>query len=338
MEVTTVGLDLAKNIFQLHAVDRRGKTILKKRLTRNKVLPFFTNMAPCLIGMEATGSAHHWARELGKLGHEIKLIGPQFVKPYRKGSKNDQNDAAAICEAVGRPDMHFVPAKTKEQQDIQAVHRIRQRLVADRTSKANQTRGLLSEYGIIIPQGIRRLRKQLPFILEDADNGLSPLARELFGDLYRQLLELDEKISSYDRKIGQIFKSSPVCQRLAQVEGVGPMIATAMVAAVGDGRNFKNGRQMAAWLGLVPGQNSSGDKRRLLSITKRGDCYLRTLLVHGARSVARRSDGKNDSRSLWLNRIKDRRNINIAAVALANKNARILWALLVSGEEYRACA
>jgi len=338
MEITTVGLDLAKNVFQVHGIDEKGGMVLKKRLTRNKVLPFFANMNPCLIGMEATGSAHHWARELGKLGHEIKLIGPQFVKPYRKGSKNDQNDAAAICEAVGRPAMHFVPVKTKEQQDIQAIHRIRQKLVAERTAKANQTRGLLSEYGIIIPQGISRLKKQLPFILEDAENGLSPLARELFGDLYRQLLELDEKVSSYDRKIRRIFRSSPACKRLAQVEGVGPTIATAMVAAVGDGKCFKNGRQMAAWLGLVPGQYSSGEKRRLLSITKRGDSYLRTLLIHGARAVISNAAGKSDRRSLWLNGIKERRNSNVAAVALANKNARILWAILASGEDYRVSA
>ncbi|MHB8169810.1 MAG: IS110 family RNA-guided transposase [Thermoleophilia bacterium] len=335
MEITTVGLDLAKNVFQVHAVDGRGKRVLSKRLKRKSLLPFFANLGSCLVAMEATGSAHHWARELKKLGHEVRLISPQFVKPYRKGSKNDQNDAAAICEAAGRPDMHFVPVKTKEQQDIQAVHRIRQRLVAHRTAKANQTRGLLCEYGIIVPQGIRTLRNQLPFILEDADNGLSPLARELFSDLYQQILELDEKVASYDRKIRRIFKSSPVCQRLAQVEGVGPTIATAMVAAVGDGKCFKNGRQMAAWLGLVPGQNSSGDKRRLLSITKRGDRYLRTLLIHGARAVISNAAEKSDPRSVWLNGIKERRHRNVAAVALANKNARILWALLTSGEEYR---
>lgn len=338
MEITTVGLDLAKNIFQLHAVDARGKRVLSKRLKRKSLLPFFANLEPCLVGMEATGSSHHWARELKKLSHEVKLISPQFVKPYRRGAKNDQNDAAAICEAVGRPGMHFVPVKTKEQQDVQAVHRIRQRLVAQRTAKANQTRGLLSEYGIIIPQGISRLRKQLPFILEDAENGLSPLARELFGDLYRQILELDEKLSFYDQKINQIFNGSPVCKRLARVEGVGPITATALVAAVGDARCFKNGRQLAAWLGLVPGQYSSGERQKLLSITKRGDTYLRTLLIHGARSVVSITAGKSDRRSIWINAVKERRNANIAAVALANKNARILWALLASGEEYGVSA
>lgn len=338
MKVTTVGLELAKNVFQLYAVDKKGKCVFNKRLKRKSLLPFFANLDSCLVGMEATGSAHHWARELSRLGHTVRLMGPQFVKPYRKGSKNDSNDAVAICEAVGRPDMHFVAVKTKEQQDIQAIHRIRQRLVAERTAKANQTRGLLAEYGIIVPYGINRLRKALPFILEDAENGFSPLARELFGDLYRQLLELDDKISFYDRKIGQIFMSSPVCQRLAQVEGVGPMTATALVAAIGDAKNFKNGRQLAAWLGLVPRQHSSGDRYKLLSITKRGDRYLRTLLIHGARSVVRRAEGKSDSRSLWLNEIKERRNKNIAAVALANKNARIIWALLARDEDYRAAA
>lgn len=335
MEVTTVGIDLAKNVFQVHGVDAKGMRVFSKRLKRGSLMPFFANLDACLVAMEATGSAHHWARELMKLGHEVKLISPQFVKPFRKGSKNDQNDAAAICEAAVRPDMHFVPVKTTEQQDIQAIHRIRQGLVTQRTAKVNKTRGLLSEYGIIVPQGIRSLRAQLPFILEDAESGLSPLARELFSDLYHQILDLDEKVAAYDRRIKQVFRNSRVCQRLAQVEGVGPTIATAIVAAVGDGRCFKNGRQMAAWLGLVPGQNSSGDKRRLLSITKRGDRYLRTLLIHGARAVISNAERKNDRRSVWLNGLKERRNRNVAAVALANKNARIIWALLTSGEEYR---
>jgi len=338
MKVTTVGLELAKNVFQLYAVDKKGKCVFNKRLKRKALLAFFANLEPCLVGMEATGSAHHWARELIQLGHTVRLMGPQFVKPYRKGSKNDSNDAIAICEAVARPDMHFVSVKTKEQQDIQAIHRIRQRLVADRTAKANQTRGLLAEYGVIVPYGINRLRKALPLILEDAENGLSALVRELFEDLYCQLRELDDKVATYDQKIKQVFMASPACQRLAKVEGIGPAIATAMVAAVGDAKNFKNGRQLAAWLGLVPRQHSSGDRYKLLSITKRGDRYLRTLLIHGARSVVRRSEGKSDSRSLWLNEIKERRNKNIAAVALANKNARIIWALLAREEEYRAAA
>lgn len=338
MEITTVGLDLAKNVFQLHGVDKKGKTVLTKKLTRNKVLPFFANMAPCLIGMEATGSANHWARELKKLGHTVRLISPQFVKPYRKSSKNDQNDAEAICEAVGRPSMRFVEPKTKEQQDIQSLHRIRQRLISDRTARANQLRGLLAEYGIIVPKGISRLRKALPFILEDAENGLSPLARELFGDLYQQLLELDTKVAAYDRKLKQIFMASPVCRRLAKVEGVGPLTATALIAAAGNGKSFNNGRQMAAWLGLVPRQYSSGNKQRLLGITKRGDSYLRTLLIHGARSAVLAAQKKQDGRSRWLNALRERRNKNIAAVALANKNARVLWALLTSEEEYRAAA
>lgn len=338
MKVTTVGLDLAKNVFQLHGVDKKGKTILTKKLTRNKVLPFFANLTPCLIGMEATGSANHWARELKKLGHTVRLISPQFVKPYRKSDKNDQNDAEAICEAVGRPNMRFVEPKTKEQQDLQSLHRVRQSLISQRTAKANQTRGLLAEYGIIVPKGINRLRKALPLILEDAENGLSPMARELFWDLYHQLLELDTKIAAYDQKLKQIFMASPVCQRLAKVEGVGPLTATALIAAAGNGKSFKNGRQMAAWLGLVPRQHSSGDRQMLLSITKRGDSYLRTLLIHGARSAVLATRKKQDRRSRWLNAIRERRNQNIAAVALANKNARVLWALLTTEEKYHPAA
>lgn len=338
MKVTTVGLDLAKNIFQLHGADEKGKTVLKKKLTRNKLRPFFANLEPCLVGMEATGSANYWARELKTLGHTVKLMAPQFVKPYRKNCKNDANDAAAICEAVGRPSMHFIEPKTIEQQDIQSVHRIRGRLIADRTARANQLRGLLSEYGIIIPKGIARLRKAMPLILEDADNGLTPMARELFLDLYLDLGDLDEKVSRMDQKIKQIFNASPVCQRLAKVEGIGPVTATAVVAAAGTGKGFRNGRQMAAWMGLVPRQHSSGERQLLLGITKRGDRYLRTLLIHGARAAVRAAANKDDNRSRWINALSERRNKNIAAVALANKNARILWAMLVTQEEYRAAA
>lgn len=336
MQITTVGLDLAKNVFQVHGTDKNGKTVLRKKLTRKKILPFFANLKPCLIGMETTGSANYWARELKKLGHTVRLMAPQFVKPYRKGSKNDPNDAGAICEAVSRPSMHFVEPKTREQQDIQAVHRIRERLIADRTARANQLRGLLAEYGIIIPKGIANIKKAMPLILEDAENGLTSLARELFSDLYGDLKELDEKVSRMDLKIKQIFDASSVCQRLAKVEGIGPVTATAYVAVVGTGKSFKNGRQAAASLGLVPRQHSSGDRQLLLGITKKGDRYLRGLLIHGGRAAVRAAQRKDDARSRWINAVRERRNKNIAAVAVANKNARILWALLVGGEEYRA--
>lgn len=334
MQITTIGLDLAKNVFQVHGVDEKGKPVLRKRLRRKTVLPFFANLNPCLIGMEAQGSSNYWARELMKLGHEVRLMSPQFVKPYLKRSKNDQNDAEAICEAVGRPSMRFVPLKTIEQQDVQTLHRIRERLVRDRTAQSNQTRGLLAEYGIVAPRGIGNLKKALPGILEDADSGLTPFSRELFFDCYRQLLDLDGQVKEYERKIMMVFKASPVCQKLAEVPGVGPLTATAMVAAVGNASSFKNGRQLAAWLGLTPRQHSSGQKQRLLGISKQGNCYLRRLLIHGARSVVHRSDGKNDARSRWLNGVKARRGANRAAVALANRNARTLWAVLNNQPEF----
>lgn len=330
MEITTVGLDLAKNVFQVHCVNEKGKTVLRKRLTRKKVLPFFAKLKPCLVGLEAQGASNYWARQLGKLGHEVRLISPQFVKPYLKSSKNDHNDAEAICEAVTRPSMRFVSPKTLEQQDVQTLHRIRELLVRDRTAKVNQTRGLLAEYGIVIPQGITRLKKEMPRILEDAANGLTPLSRELFSDLYRQLLDLDVLVRDYDRRIKRVFNQSPACQRLATVPGVGPLTATAMIASVGNAVHFKNGRQLAAWLGLVPRQHSSGEKRRLLGISKRGNGYLRCLMVHGARAVIRHSAGKEDPASRWVNGLKERRGANKAAVALANKNARVIWALLRS--------
>lgn len=328
MQVTTIGLDLAKNVFQVHGMDKQGNTIFNKRLTRNKLLPFFANLKPCLVGMEAQGASNYWARRLGELGHEVRLMSPQFVKPYLKSSKNDSNDAEAICEAVTRPSMRFVSPKTLKQQDIQTLHRIRELLVRDRTAKANQTRGLLAEYGIVIPRGIARLKREMPRILEDCANGLTPFSRALFSDLYRQLLDLDVLIRDYDRKIQRIFSQSPAAQKLATVPGVGPLTATAMIAGIGNGAHFKNGRQLAAWLGLVPRQHSSGDKRRLLGISKRGNGYLRCLMIHGARAVIRHSAGKEDPASRWINALKERRGANKASVALANKNARVIWALL----------
>lgn len=334
MEVTTIGLDLAKNVFQVHGVDEKGKAVLRKRLTRKQMLPFFANMKPCLIGMEAQGACHYWSRELKALGHEVKVMSPQFVKPYIKSSKNDQNDAEAICEAMTRPSMRFVPQKTVAQQDVQTLHRIRERLVRDRTGKSNQIRGLLAEYGIVVPLGIASLKKALPRILEDAENNLTPFGRELFFDLNQQLLSLDSRVKEYDQRILTVFNKSPVCQRLAAVPGVGPLTATAVLAAIGNAACFKNGRQLAAWLGLTPRQHSSGNKTRLLGISKRGDRYVRFLLIHGARAVVQRSDGKDDPRSRWLNAVKARRGKNKAAVALANKNARIIWALISRETEF----
>jgi transposase len=337
MNVTTLGIDLAKNIFQLHGVNRHGQAVLTKRVTRLKLAETVANLPPCLIGLEACASSHYWARELGKLGHTVKLIAPQFVKPYVKSNKNDAADAEAICEAVARPNMRFVPVKTVAQQDIQAVHRVRERRVLARTALVNQIRGLLAEYGLVIPLKRNAVSQALPRILEDADNGLTALAREFVADLYEELQTLSHAVGAYDAKIERLFKANPVCQRLAKVEGVGPVTATALVAA-GDAKVFRNGRQMAAWLGLVPRQYSSGGKQTLLGISKRGDTYLRTLLIHGARAAVAAARRKQDVRSRWITALAERRGANIAAVALANKNARVLWALMARGEEYRTAA
>lgn len=338
MKCKTVGLDIAKNIFQIHAVDVNGKTVLRKQLKRDKVLECFANMPPCLIGLEACSGAHYWARELIKLGHDARLISPQFVKPYVKGNKNDANDAEAICEAVGRPSMRFVPLKSLEQQDIQLLHRVRSGLVKERTALANRIRGLLAEYGLIAAQGLAKLRRQLPAILEEVDNGLTVTARTLFADLRDRLVDLDKQVTAYDAKIQAVHLSSEVSQRLGRVPGIGPVTATAVLAALGDGKAFTSARQVSAWLGLVPRQDSSGGKARLLGISKRGDVYLRTLLIHGGRAVVNAAAHKDDTDSRWLNDLVKRRNRNIAAVAVANKNARILWALLTQRTVYRGPA
>ena len=336
MNINVLGIDLAKNTFQLHGVNAQGKVVLKKSLSREKLAEFIVNLPPCLIGMEACSSAYYWARKFKQYGHDVKLISPQFVKPYVKSNKNDANDAEAICEAVTRPHMRFVAAKSIEQQDIQAVHRIRSGLVQRRTALVNQIRGLLGEYGIVIAQSIASVRKRLPAILEDATNELSDLARELFAYLYQQLIELDKQIMMYNKKVEQLCENSDLCQRIKTVPGIGPLTATAIVAAVGDAKIFKNGRQMAAWLGLVPRQYSTGGRQVLLGISKRGDSYLRCLLIHGARAVITRSKHKINALNVWLEKLVDKKGMNKAAVALANKNARIIWALMMKGGEYKA--
>lgn len=335
MEITRIGIDLAKEVLEVYGVDRHGKAVLRKTLRRSKFLEFFARLEPCLIGMEACGSAHHWARELAKLGHTVKLIAPQFVRPYRKNDKNDRNDAEAICEALGRPNMRFVPVKDVEQQAVLCVHRARALLVGERTALVNQTRGLLAEYGIVVCQGVRALRARLPEILEDAENGLPALARETFAELHERLLALEQRVQAYDRRIAALARDSESARRLMQLEGVGPLTATALVATVGDARAFNNGRQFAAWLGLVPRHFATGGKARMGRITKRGDVYLRTLLVHGARSVLRTLSRRNDAKSQWISQVKARRGYNKAAVALAAKHARILWAMLAHDSAYR---
>ena len=334
MKIMRIGLDLAKNVFHVHGVDIQGKKVLGRQLKRSQMMEFFQKLSPCLIGMEACASSHYWARTLAVMGHDVKLIAPQFVKPYVKGNKNDANDAEAICEAVSRPNMRCVPVKTIEQQDIQALHRIRSELVHQRTAKVNQIRGLLGEYGITVEQRVTALRKRLPEILEDAENGLTVDFRALLDGLREDLVNLDGRITTLDLAIQNLAQEHAGAKRLQQLRGIGPITATALIAALGDGRMFDRGRDAAAWCGLVPGQHSSGGKDKLLGISKRGDAYLRTLLIHGARSAILAAKDKEDRLSRWLQSLCSRRNKNIAAVALANKTMRMAWALLTSEQDY----
>jgi transposase len=332
MKITTVGIDLAKDVFQVHGVDNRGKSVLKRKLKRKDVMKFFANLSPCLIGMEACGSAHFWARKLNEHGHTVKLMAPQFVKPYVKSNKNDARDAEAICEAVGRPNMRFVSVKTPDQQAVLMLHRARQGFVKARTAQGNQLRGLLAEFGLIIPKGIAQVAATLPGILKDGANGLPDAVRPLLTRLLAHFRALDRQVDELDQQIKAWHRQSEVSRRLETIPGIGPITATALVASVGDAKSFENGRQLAAWLGLVPKQYSSGGKDTLLGISKRGDVYLRTLLIHGARAVLRYRSA--DPAGGWLERLAARRNPNIAAVALANKNARVVWALLTSNRGY----
>jgi transposase len=334
MKLTTIGIDLAKDVLQVHGADERGRTMLNKQLKRSQVLAYFANLTPCLIGMEACGGAHYWARKLQVLGHQVKLIAPQYVKPFVKRNKNDAADAEAICEAMIRPSMPSVPVKNIEQQAILSIHRARQGFVKARTAQANQLRGLLAEYGIAIPKGIGYLAKRIPEILEDGQNELPGLFRALIQRLLEHLKELDRQVQELEADIVRWHKANPASQKLAGIPGVGPLTASAMTASIGDARNFKNGRQLAAWLGLVPRQHSTGGKSTLLGISKRGDSYLRTLLIHGARAVLRRLEAKPKDHP-WVNNLLTRRHKNVAVVALANKNARTIWALLAHDREYQ---
>jgi transposase len=336
MKITTVGIDLAKNVFQIHAVDEHGKTAVRKQLKRDQMAEFFVNLPPCLIGMEACGSAHHWARKLTGFGHTVKLMAPQFVKPYVKTNKNDAADAEAICEAVARPNMRFVPVKNIEQQSVLALHRVRQGFVKARTAQANQIRGLLAEFGLVIPQGIANIAKRVPELIEDASNELSGSFRLLIDRLIEHFKELDKHVDALDAKIKEWHRANAASGKLEKIPGIGPVTASALIATIGDAKNFDNGRQVAAWLGLVPKQHSSGGKNVLLGISKRGDAYLRTLLIHGARSVIYAAQRKKEKAQGWLGRLIERRNVNVAAVALANKNARIVWALLTRDQEFRS--
>lgn len=334
-KIMTVGLDLAKQVFHVVCCDARGKVVKKRMLKRAQLLPYFATLTPVLIGMEACAGAHHWARELKSLGHQVKVLPPQFVKAYVRGNKNDYNDAQAIAEAVVRPQMREVAVKTMPQQDVQALHRLRAQCVATRTALANQLRGLLGEYGIVLPQGLGHVRRRLPVLLEDAENGLSVLFRQLLKQGYEQLCELDTHIETYTGQLRRHSAQDDACRRLQTIPGFGPIVASVFASAVGNGQAYRRGRDVSAALGLVPRQHSSGGKSVLLGISKRGDGYLRSLLVHGARAVVRQAEHKEDRLSRWITKVKAQRGQNKAVVALANKLARIGWVVLARQTTYQ---
>lgn len=337
-ELSVVGIDIAKRVFHLVGMDERGKIILRKRLARGEVLSFMANLPQVTVGMEACGGAHEWARQLRNQGHDVKLMAPQYVKPYVKTNKNDMRDAEAIAEAVTRPSMRFVPIKTVEQQDVQALHRVRERLMGARTGLINEMRGLLAEYGIVLPKGAEAFRNAVVGKLESEQDKLTSLSQEMFHRLFEELVQVEAEVAYYDEKLLSLATTHPECQRLLTIPGIGPITATALIAAVGDVSVFKNGRHFSAWLGLVPRQHSTGGQTRLLGISKRGDSYLRKLLIHGARSTLRWARLKTDDRSQWMRGLLERRGWNRTAVAVANKNARIVWALLSRGGVYSESA
>jgi len=335
MQITTIGLDIAKNVFQLVACDDRGKVLKKKVLRRGQVLRYFAQLPVVRIGIEGCASAHYWARALTAQGHRVELLPAQYVKGYVRGNKNDYNDALAIADAVRSPEMRRIPIKTVAQQDVQALHRLREGQIKARTAQANRVRGLLAEYGIIVPQGLCALRRRIPEILEDAENGLSEWFRGLLSQSMDQMRALDEQIAQYDRRVRAHSRTDESCRRLQTIPGYGPMVASVFAAYVGDGRGYRRGREVSASVGLVPGQYGTGGKTVLLGISKRGDRYVRCLLVHGARSVVRVAAHKDDPLSRWINQLRERRGVNKATVALANKMARIGWAVIRSQRDYQ---
>jgi transposase len=334
-KVTTVGLDLAKSIFQIHGSDQDGRPVVRKKLRRGQVIAFFAGLEPCLVGMEACASAHHWARELEVLGHEVRLIPPQYVKLFVKTNKNDASDAEAICEAMMRPTMRFAPVKSAEQQSVLMLHRARELLVRQRTMVINALRGHCGEYGIIVAQGAPNITKLIA-IIEDGDDGRLPqLARQALDHLIAQLRMTQAQIVALEKALKDWHRGNEASRRLETIPGVGVITATALVATIGDASQFTSGRQLAAWLGLVPRQHSSGGKERLGRISKRGDGYLRKLLVHGARTVLLWSRRKKETRSPWLEALLARRPTNVVLVAMATKTARVVWAMLSRGETFR---
>ncbi len=334
MNITTVGLDLAKNVFHVVCLNEHNKEVKKRMLRRNQVRQFFAQLPACTVAMEACATSHYWGRELIALGHTVKLIPPQHVKPMVQGNKNDYNDACAIAETVKRPKITFAAVKTVEEHDMQAIHRMRTQCIRDRTALSNSTRGLLGEYGISFSKGLATLRRKIPELLEDAENGLSMRFRHLLARRYEQLVELDEYLAFYTKELELLSQQDEACQRLQTIPGFGPIVASTFRSTIGDGSVYTRGRNSAASLGLVPRQYSSGGKNVLLGISKRGDRYLRKLLVHGARTVVLHAANRDDPLSRWINRIRERRGYNRAAVAMANKMTRMGGAILRHNTSY----
>lgn len=331
-----IGLDIAKNVFYAVGKDARGNEVLKRKMSRNQVVEFFANQPAAKVGIEACATAHYWAREIGKLGHEVKLIAGQHVSRRVVGNKNDYRDAKAICDLRSEPATLYVPINTEAQQDMQMVHRVRQRLVETRKALMLQIRSLLGEYGLSFPTGVKALREGVRAVLGGEHNGLSSKALELFADMQAQLLELDRWVNEYDERVHQLSRQRVEAGRLMEMPGFGPLNATAFIAAVGDAHHFPSGRSLAANTGLTPHEHSSGGKQRLFGISKRGDCYLRTLVIHGARSALRCAEGKHDRMLHWALKLKETKGFNVAAVALANKMVRVAWAMLAHGRRYEA--
>ena len=333
--ITTIGLDIAKSVFQVHGIDAEGNVILRRQLKRRYMLPFFQKLPPCLVGIEACGSAHHWSRELQALGHTVRLMPPAYVKPYVKRHKNDATDAEAICEAVSRPNMRFVATKTPEQQSCLTLHRTRHLFIRQQTSVINAIRAHLAEFGIVAPVGRQGVEQLLSVAADLNDKRLPEVARACVAALGAQLRTLKAQILEFDRMINAWHRSNGASRRLDDIPGVGPVLATALIASIADPKAFRSGRDFSAWIGLVPKQNSSGGKDRLGNISKRGDRYLRSLFTTGALAVIRYAKIHGTRHRPWLTALLARRPTKVAAIALANKIARMAWAMMAKGERYK---